>query len=98
VHFLFNALLGLLPAFALGAAIASDEKKSAAERVVSSDADRTKQTTMFLLVFGLWSLTLAMWNWMRSYPRYWIAVWAVAGVVTLAMTWRRSRLKVIGDQ
>jgi hypothetical protein len=90
VHILFNALLGLLPAMALGAAIASDDKKTGDERIVATEADRTKQTTMFLLVFGLWSLTLAMWNWMRSYPRYWIAIWAVAGVVALALTWRRS--------
>lgn len=91
MHILLNILFGLFPACALGWSMAADERKPVDDRVVVSDFDRTKQSTMFLLVSGLWFLTLAMWNWMKSYPLYWIAIWAVAGVVTLGVTYMRSR-------
>ena len=91
MHIVFNLLLGLFPACALGWSMAADERKPAADRVVSSEADRTKQSTMFLLVSGLWFLTLAMWNWMKSYPLYWVAIWSVAGVLALSLTYARSR-------
>jgi len=75
-----NIALGVLPLLILGASIAA-----------GIDDDR-RHRTMFLLVYGLWALTLAMLNWMRSWPPAWIAVWAVAGVVSLGMAWgRRNR-------
>jgi hypothetical protein len=79
VKHILNILFGLLPLLILGGSLAA-----------GIDDDR-RHRTMFLLVFGLWSLTLAMWNWMRSWPRAWVAVWAVAGVVSLAAaTMRRA--------
>ncbi len=70
---LFNLLLGVLPTFILGANIVNE-----------ADEDERRRRRMFLLVYGLWALTLAMWNWMRSYHVAWIAVWVAAGVVALA--------------
>ncbi|HYM62857.1 MAG TPA: hypothetical protein VEZ11_18370, partial [Thermoanaerobaculia bacterium] len=61
-----NVILGLFPTFALAWSIAADERKPSEERTVASDSDRHRQRVMFLLVYGLWALTLAMWNWMRS--------------------------------
>jgi hypothetical protein len=69
---LVNILLGLFPTFALGAGIA-----------LHADDDARRQRKMFLLVYGLWALTLAMWNWMRSTPVAWIVLWSVAGVAAL---------------
>jgi hypothetical protein len=43
---------------------------------------------MFLLVYGLWAITLAMWDWMRSAPPWWIGLWLLAGVASLA--WSRA--------
>ena len=72
-----NLCFGLLPALILGASIAA------------GISDDRHHRTMFILVYGLWSITLAMWNWMRSYPAYWIALWLVTGVVTLTIAMRR---------
>jgi hypothetical protein len=72
-----NILLGLVPTAALAASIAA-----------GIDDDRHHRR-MFLLVYGLWALTLAMWNWMRSYHVAWIVVWAVFGVVALGLALRR---------
>jgi hypothetical protein len=80
---LINILLGLLPTMILAGAIASDERAPVEERVAGTTADRRSQRTMFLLIYGLWSLTLAMWNWMRSTPWPWIALWALAGIAAL---------------
>lgn len=74
-HLLLNLTLGLLPALILGASFAAG---------VEDDAHHRR---MFLLVYGLWAITLAMWNWMRSAPVGWIVVWLVAGVASLA--WSR---------
>ena len=68
---LFNLLLGLLPALILGASWAA------------GIADDRQHRLMFLLVYGLWALTLSMWNWMRSAHVAWIALWAGVGVVAL---------------
>ena len=68
---LFNLLLGILPALILGASWAA------------GIADDRQHRLMFLLVFGLWALTLSMWNWMRSAHVVWIAGWAVVGVLVL---------------
>ena len=76
----FNLLLGLLPALILGASWAA------------GIADDRQHRLMFLFVYGLWALTLAMWNWMRSWPTFWIALWGIAGAVTLAAAFvRRAR-------
>jgi hypothetical protein len=68
---LFNLLLGLLPAIILGASWAA------------GIADDRQHRLMFLLVYGLWALTLSMWNWMRSAHVWWIALWAGVGVGAL---------------
>ena len=70
----FNILLGLLPTFVLAGSIAA-----------GIDDDRAHRR-MFIFVYGLWSITLAMWNWMRSAHIAWIVLWAVAGVIALGMT------------
>jgi hypothetical protein len=74
---LVNLALGILPALILGASFAAG---------IEDDAHHRR---MFLLVYGLWALTLAMWNWMKSAPAGWIALWVVVGVGTLA--WGRMR-------
>jgi hypothetical protein len=70
-----NLVLGVLPALILGASFAAGVE------------DDRHHRRMFLLVYGLWAITLAMWNWMRSAPVGWIVLWLVAGVATL--TWSR---------
>ena len=68
----FNLLLGLLPTFVLAGSIAA-----------GIDDDRAHRR-MFVFVHGLWSITLAMWNWMRSAHPAWVVLWGVAGVAALA--------------
>jgi len=75
----FNIILGVLPAIILGASWAAGTE------------DTRQHRTMFLLIFGLWSLTLAMWDWMKSASIWWIAAWAVAGVVALVLFAARKR-------
>jgi len=76
---IINIALGVLPLIILGGSLAA-----------GIDDDR-RHRTMFLLVYGLWALTLAMWNWMRSWPAAWIALWAAAGLISLAIaTLRRE--------
>lgn len=72
---LLNLALGVLPALILGASFAAG---------IEDDRNHRR---MFLFVYGLWAVTLAMWNWMRSAPVGWIVLWLVAGVATLA--WSR---------
>lgn len=76
---LFNLLLGLLPAIILGASWAA------------GIADDRQHRLMFLLVYGLWAITLSMWNWMRSAHVGWIALWAGVGVVALGVRAMASR-------
>lgn len=79
IHIL-NVVFGLIPTLILAGSIAA-----------GVDDDRHHRR-MFLLVYGLWSITLAMWNWMRSAPVAWIAVWLVAGVAALGAVYTvRSR-------
>jgi hypothetical protein len=66
-----NLALGVLPALILGASFAAG---------IEDDRNHRR---MFLLVYGLWAITLAMWNWMRSAPPAWIVLWLVAGAGTL---------------
>src|SRR5436190_8882484 len=75
---LFNIVLGLLPTFVLAGSIAA-----------GIDDDRAHRRT-FVFVYGLWAITLSMWNWMRSAPPGWIALWLATGVVALVV-WRRLR-------
>lgn len=72
-----NIALGIVPTLILGASIAAGVE------------DDRHHRRMFLLVYGLWALTLAMWNWMRSTHVAWIVLWSVFGVVALALTLRR---------
>ncbi len=74
MHLLFNIALGIIPTLVLAGSIAAGVTDDRAHR------------RMFLLVYGLWSITLAMWNWMRSAPVGWVAVWAVAGIVAIGFT------------
>ena len=72
-----NLILGVIPFLILGASWAA-----------GTEDDRRHRRT-FLFVYGLWSITLAMWDWMRSAPVAWIAVWLVAGAGSLAISRRR---------
>lgn len=76
---LLNIVFGLIPTLILGASIAAG---------VDDDKHHRR---MFLLVYGLWSITLAMWNWMRSAPWGWIAAWAIFGVAALVSLSVRRR-------
>jgi hypothetical protein len=69
---LVNLVLGLFPTFALGAGVALD-----------ADDNARRQRKVFLLVYGLWALTLAMGNWMRGTPVAWVVLWSIAGVAAL---------------
>jgi len=75
---ILNLALGILPLLILGASWAA-----------GAEDDRRHRAT-FLFVYGLWAVTLAMWNWMRSAPPGWIALWLVAGAgaLILARRWR----------
>jgi hypothetical protein len=75
---LVNLALGVLPLLILGASWAS-----------GTEDDRHHRRT-FVFVYGLWAITLAMWNWMRSAHPGWIALWLVAGLIALVLT-RRLR-------
>ena len=66
-----NIALGLIPTLVLAGSIAA-----------GIDDDRIHRR-MFLLVYALWAITLAMWNWMRSAPVYWIALWITFGIASL---------------
>jgi len=76
----FNILLGILPTLVLAGSIAA-----------GVDDDR-QHRRMFVLVYGLWAITLAMWNWMRSYHIAWIVIWGVLGALALlTLTLARER-------
>jgi hypothetical protein len=70
---LLNLLLGIVPTLILGASIAAG---------VDDDA---RHRRVFLLVYGLWALTLAGWNWIESGQIVWIVLWATFGVVALGL-------------
>lgn len=72
IHVL-NVVFGLIPTLILAGSIAG-----------GVDDDRHHRR-MFLLVYGLWSITLALWNWMRSAPVVWTGLWLVAGVLALGI-------------
>ncbi|HEX3070328.1 MAG TPA: hypothetical protein VHX14_17305 [Thermoanaerobaculia bacterium] len=68
---LLNIIFGLIPTLILGASIAAG---------VDDDSSHRR---MFLFVYGLWAITLAMWNWMRSAPPAWTILWLISGILTL---------------
>ena len=68
---LLNIVFGLIPTLILGASIAA-----------GVEDDRHHRRT-FVLICGLWSITLAMWDWMRSAPVAWDILWGLSGVVAL---------------
>jgi hypothetical protein len=79
IHIL-NIVFGLIPTLILGGSIAAGVEDDRGHR------------RMFLLVYGLWAITLALWNWMRSAPMAWIVLWLLAGVAALSTTFAiRSR-------
>ena len=75
----FNIVLGILPTLVLAGSIAA-----------GVDDDRAHRR-MFVFVYALWAITLAMWNWMRSAHVAWIAVWGILGVAALIATAVDSR-------
>lgn len=74
---LLNLLGGLIPTFALAGSVAAGTD------------DDPRHRRVFLLVYGLWLLTLAMWNWIESTHVGWIALWATLGVIALLALLRR---------
>jgi hypothetical protein len=82
VIIVFNIVLGIIPTLILGASIAA-----------GVDDDRHHRR-MFLLVYGLWSITLAMWNWMRSASWPWTVAWMIFGVAALVSLSVRRRGRV----
>ena len=78
MHWLLNLILGGIPAAALAVSIAAGTE------------DDRHHRRVFLLVYGLWAITLAMWNWMRSAPIGWIVLWLVAGVGAVAVAASRK--------
>jgi hypothetical protein len=80
---LLNLALGLVPTLILGASIAAG---------VDDDAHHRR---VFLLVYGLWAITLALWNWLESAHVAWVVVWAAFGVVALALSYHQ-RSKTAG--
>jgi hypothetical protein len=80
MNHILNLALGLLPTLILGASIAAG---------VDDDAHHRR---VFLLVYGLWALTLAGWNWLESAHVAWVVLWGVFGVVALVLSFRRRAL------
>jgi hypothetical protein len=81
---LLNIALGLIPTLILGASIAAG---------VDDDAYHRR---IFLLVYGLWAITLAGWNWLESSHPAWIVLWAAFGVVALALSYHQRSRKTGG--
>jgi hypothetical protein len=73
VTLLLNLALGIIPTLILGASIAAGVEDDARHRRV------------FLLVYALWAFTLAGWNWLESAHVAWIVLWALFGLVALAL-------------
>jgi hypothetical protein len=83
VNVLLNIVLGLVPTLVLGASIAAG---------VDDDAHHRR---VFLLVYGLWAITLAGWNWLESAHVAWVVVWGLFGVIAIAwLIASRRRVRV----
>jgi hypothetical protein len=78
VTLLVNLLLGLVPTLVLAGSIAAG---------VDDDAHHRR---VFLLVYGLWAITLALGNWLESSHPAWIVVWSVLGILALALSYYRK--------
>ncbi len=85
IHIL-NIVFGLIPTMILGGSIAAGVEDDRGHR------------RMFLFVYGLWAITLALWNWMRSAPVGWIALWLVTGLSALAVCAYIRRVRGSVDQ
>jgi hypothetical protein len=70
IHIL-NVVFGIIPMLILAASIAA-----------GVEDDRHHRRT-FVLICGLWSITLAMWDWMRSAPVAWDILWLTCGLIAL---------------
>ena len=79
MHLFFNIALGIVPTLVLASSIAAGV------------ADDARHRRMFLMIYGLWAVTLAMWNWMKSYPVAWVIVWGAAGLLAFVITALRRR-------
>ena len=70
---LLNLVLGIVPTLILGASLAAGVEDDARHRRV------------FLLVYALWALTLAGWNWLESAHIAWVVVWVAFAVVAMVL-------------
>jgi hypothetical protein len=75
---LLNILLGLIPTLVLAGSIAAG---------VDDDAHHRR---VFLLVYGLWAITLALWNWLESSHPAWMVSWGVLGIIALGLSYYRK--------
>jgi len=82
---LLNLFLGLIPTLVLAGSIAAG---------VDDDAHHRR---VFLLVYGLWAITLALWNWLESAHVAWIAVWGAFGLLALALSYHQRSGNVGGS-
>jgi hypothetical protein len=46
--------------------------------------DDAHHRRVFLLVYGLWAITLAGWNWLESSHIGWVILWGAFGVIAIA--------------
>jgi hypothetical protein len=74
---LLNLLFGLAPMLILGASQAAGTD------------DHPRHRRVFLLVYGLWALTLAIANWIKSGSLFWIGLWVVFGAIALTLSFVR---------
>ena len=66
-----NLLLGFVPLLIYGASLAAGTE------------DDRRHRSVFLLVYGLWALTLAIGNWLQLGLTFWTGLWLVFGVGAL---------------
>lgn len=82
---LWNVVLGVIPTLALAWSIAADERRPREEQTISAEGDRRRHSAVFALIYALWALTLALWNWMSSAPVGWIIAWLAFAVCGFAL-------------
>lgn len=68
---LLNLAFGLVPILIYAGSIAAGVE------------DDRRHRRVFLLVYGLWALTLAIGNWLQMGTTVWMFVWLAFGVVAL---------------
>lgn len=86
-----NVLFGLVPSLAFAWSLAADDRKAESERVVASAQDARRHWVVFALIYGLWSATLAMGNWMLGASWPWIALWLTCSVFAFIASVRLGR-------